>query len=433
MRQRNSHKKLHTTVWALVFLIGSSLAPVMGTIKAQDEDSGSAIFKSTDSGATWSVINPGLPCVSVTSLVVDPRIPGRVFAGTDRGVFKSTDGGEHWITPTGIITLGTFTPVISPDNSSIIYASGGGFEGGARGVFRSTDAGASWRPFNSGLQNDYVGGIRIDPSNHATLYVMSLRAIYRSTDDAEHWNVLLPIGLGDVVITRNFEIDPHHPSTLYFNDGFQMIKSTDAGSTWKNMGVPFEAAGLRIAPSDSSVLYALAATRLYRSTDGGASWASILERQDGLTGGLVVDPVNSSTLYLGTKQGIIRSDDAGISWGETAFPIKNASRLAFDPGRPSTIDANNGLGKRPSDTPWIFALYLEGKRLTIRGEYFDAGAKILLNGEEQKTKNDETEPARVLIGKKAGKGVRREPDTKIQVRNSDGRLSQEVTFFFPSN
>jgi hypothetical protein len=147
----------------------------------------------------------------------------------------------------------------------------------------------------------------------------------------------------------------------------------------------------------------------------------------------VIHPENSSTLYLGTRQGIIRSDDAGTSWVKTTFPITDASRLVFDPARPSTIYASNRLGKRPTGMPWISALYLEGKRLTIRGEYFDAGAKVLLNGEEQTTKNYGAEPARVLIAKKAGKMVERDPSTIIQVRNPDGKLSQEVTFFFPDD
>src|SRR4030095_14800365 len=130
-----------------------------------------------------------------------------------------------------------------------------------------------------------------------------------------------------------------NPSTLYFVDSFMMIKSTDAGSTWSDMKVPFEAVSLTIDHFDSSVLYVVAGfpvPKPYKSTDGGNSWARILESQDlqVLGGGLVIHPENSSTLYLGTRQGIIRSDDAGTSWVRTTFPITDASRLVFDPARP---------------------------------------------------------------------------------------------------
>jgi hypothetical protein len=67
-----------------------------------------------------------------------------------------------------------------------------------------------------------------------------------------------------------------------------------------------------------------------------------------------------------------------------------------------------------------------GKKLFINGENFDPGAMILLNGEEQVTKNDGDNPKTVLIGKKAGKKI--QPGDKIQVRNPNGSHSQEITF-----
>lgn len=238
---------------------------------------------------------------------------------------------------------------------------------------------------------------------------------------------------GDVAYPQDLDIDPSNPLKLYSINGQRLFKTTDAGSTWNNSNLKFEVASLTIDPGNPSVLYAAPypATKIYRSTDGGNSWASIIESQAGFAGGLVVNPSDSSTLYLGTRQGVLKSVDGGINWAGTAFPVISASRLTFDPATPSTIYAIDGFGKR-TDTPWIQALYREGKRLTVRGESFDAGAKILLDGEEQKTKNSDPEPASVLIGKKAGKQVKRHPGTTIQVRNSNGKLSQEVTFFPPN-
>ena len=432
MDQHTFSKTLHTVAWVLLFSLGSCLAPLAGPIVSQSPELSSEIFKSTDSGATWSVANSGLPCVTVHSMAVDALTPCTLYAGTDRGVFKSTDGGEHWETPNGIITLlGTYSLVIHPDNSSIIYAAGGSINGGGHGVLKSTDAGASWSPVNTGFRNEYMGNVIIDSTNSSTLYVMSYRGIYKSTDAGGHWNVVLPFFIGgDVAYSKDLEIDQHNPSKLYTTNGYRISKTTDAGSTWKDAELPFSVASLTIDPSNPSVLYIVPdfATKLYRSTDGGDSWASIIETQDWFSG-LAVNPMDSSTLYLGTRQGVLKSVDGGVNWVKTTFPVNSASRLIFDPAMPSTMYASNGPGKRPTDTPWIIALYLEGKRLTVSGESFDAGAKILLNGEEQKTKNSDPEPTRVLIGKKAGKKVKRDPSRKIQVRNSDGKLSQEVTFF----
>jgi photosystem II stability/assembly factor-like uncharacterized protein len=434
MDQHTFSKTLHTVAWVLLFSFGSCLAPLAGPIVPQDSDFlSSEIFKSTDSGDTWSIANSGLPCVTVYTMAVDPLTPGTLYAGTDRGVFKSTDGGENWVVPNGIITLlGAFSLAIHPDNSSIIYAAGGSINGGGHGVLKSTDAGASWSPVNTGLGQEYVGDLIIDSTNSSTLYVVSYRGVYKSIDAGDHWNVVLPFFIGgDVAYSQDLEIDQHDPLKLYTTNGYRISKTTDAGSTWKDSELPFAVASLTIDPSNPSVLYIVQnfPNKLHRSTDGGNSWASILETRDWFSGGFVVNPMDSSTLYLGTPDGVLKSANGGINWVRTTFPVNSASRLIFDPANPSTMYDTYGLGKRPTDTPWIVALYLEGKRLTVSGEYFDAGAKILLNGEEQKTKNNDAIPTRVLIGKKAGKKVKRDPSTKIQVRNSDGKLSQEVTFF----
>ena len=60
------------------------------------------------------------------------------------------------------------------------------------------------------------------------------------------------------------------------------------------------------------------------------------------------------------------------------------------------------------------------------GENFYPDSVILINGEEQKTRNDDQKPQTTLIGKKAGKKIR--PGDRVQVRNPDGALSEEFIF-----
>ena len=107
---------------------------------------GFGVYKSTDSGATWSGGGSG----TITVLVVDPRTPATVYAGTDlQGVLKSTDGGATWnAINTGLLSqiaaLG-LDPRISAlaldaQTPTTLYA------GTAAGVLKSTDGGASWNP-----------------------------------------------------------------------------------------------------------------------------------------------------------------------------------------------------------------------------------------------------------------------------------------------
>ena len=74
----------------------------------------------------------------------------------------------------------------------------------------------------------------------------------------------------------------------------------------------------------------------------------------------------------------------------------------------------------------ITSASVSGKKLFLSGENFLVGAVILLNGEEEKTRNDDQNPSTVLIGKKAGKKIK--AGDRVQVRNPDGTLSEEFIF-----
>jgi hypothetical protein len=76
--------------------------------------------------------------------------------------------------------------------------------------------------------------------------------------------------------------------------------------------------------------------------------------------------------------------------------------------------------------PRISNATVSGKKLLVTGENFDSGAVILLNGQRQKTKNDDRNPEIGLIGKKTGKRIK--PGDRLQVRNADGTTSEEFTF-----
>ena len=84
------------------------------------------------------------------------------------------------------------------------------------------------------------------------------------------------------------------------------------------------------------------------------------------------------------------------------------------------------------NTPVIVSVTAAGKKLFISGLNFDEGAVLLLNGEKQKTRNDEEGPETSLICKKAGKNVAPGEAAILQVRNSDGSLSAQFQFSRPS-
>jgi len=122
------------------------------------------VFKSTDSGASWTNVGLTLWATTVYALAIGPSTPSTIYAGTNGGVFQSTNGGGGW-TNVGFADQHVAALAIDPSTPSTLYA---GTLGG--GVFQSTDSGASWSAVNTGLTDLNVRALAIDPSTPGTLY-----------------------------------------------------------------------------------------------------------------------------------------------------------------------------------------------------------------------------------------------------------------------
>jgi hypothetical protein len=79
----------------------------------------------------------------------------------------------------------------------------------------------------------------------------------------------------------------------------------------------------------------------------------------------------------------------------------------------------------------ITSVSISGKKLFVYGENFENGTVILMDGEKQKTANDDQNPTTILIGRKAGKRIAIGQTVVLQVRNPAGRLSEPFSFSRP--
>jgi photosystem II stability/assembly factor-like uncharacterized protein len=97
--------------------------------------------------------------------VLDPASTATAYAGTDGGLYKSTDGGVSWTPLTnGLIATAIYTLLVDPESHSTFYA---GTDGG---VFKSTDGGESWTAMNQGLGARRVLAVAIAPTLPQTIY-----------------------------------------------------------------------------------------------------------------------------------------------------------------------------------------------------------------------------------------------------------------------
>lgn len=109
------------------------------------------VYKSEDHGKSWRIINNGLTAYGVFALAVDPSNPQIVWAATDEGLSKSTDGGNKWVTIknsdrkalrlTGEKNKSFHNVAIDPTNSNVVYV------GTPHGkIYKTTDGGETWTP-----------------------------------------------------------------------------------------------------------------------------------------------------------------------------------------------------------------------------------------------------------------------------------------------
>jgi photosystem II stability/assembly factor-like uncharacterized protein len=267
---------------------------------------GNGIYKSIDAGKTWTHLGlrDGL---QIPALAIDPRNPNRVFAAVlghpygpneERGLFRSTDGGQTW---QKVIykdeNTGASDVEIDPSNPDVIYASmwearegpwedGNEVNGTGGGLFKSTDGGNSWHPLANGLPKDlsqiYVAIAPTDPRRlYATIGAASgALAVYRSDDAGENWSKATDdprpsgrIGGGDLPIPR---VDSKNADIVYCASTVTM-RSTDGGKTWSGFrGAPGgdDYQNLWINPSDPNIILLVSDQGALVTVNGGASWSS---------------------------------------------------------------------------------------------------------------------------------------------------------------
>jgi len=267
---------------------------------------GNGIYKSTDAGKSWTHL--GLrDGFQIPALAIDPRDPNRVFAAVlghpygpneERGLFRSTDGGQSW---QKIIykdeNTGASDVEIDPTNPDVIYASmwevregpwedGNEVNGTGGGLFKSTDGGNTFHPLSNGLPKDlsqiYVAIAPSDPHRlYATIAVSSGGlAFYRSDDAGENWSKITDdprpsgrIGGGDLAIPR---VDSKNADVVYSASTVTM-KSTDGGKTWSGFrGAPGgdDYQNLWINPNDPNIILLVSDQGALVTVNGGASWSS---------------------------------------------------------------------------------------------------------------------------------------------------------------
>jgi photosystem II stability/assembly factor-like uncharacterized protein len=270
-------------------------------LQRPDLSVGDGVYKTTDGGKTWT--NTGLrEGQQIGGLAIDPNDENRVFAAvlghpygpnTERGVFRTLNGGKTWERVFYIDeNTGAVQVTIDPKNPQVVYADmwagrqgpweNGAWNGTESGLFKSTDGGTTWKKLTKGLPTTAQGlsriGFCIAPSNTNRLYATvdappQYGGVYRSDDAGENW-----------------------------------VKLTGDGRFW-GRGTDF--AEIKTDPKNADIVYDINVVT-WKSTDGGKSWNAFR----GAPGGddyhrIWINPDNTDIILLACDQGAIITVNGG--------------------------------------------------------------------------------------------------------------------------
>ena len=279
---------------------------------------GNGIYKTEDGGKSWK--NKGLKeSRHIGEILVDPRNSDVVYVAAEgsawgpneeRGVYKTTDGGETWekvlyvSENTGVANL-----CFEPGNPDVIYAGAeqrrrrqfGKIGGGPESAFyKSTDAGKTWNKMEKGIPGVDKGGMEIvvSATNTNIVYVMfeatKSGGTYRSTDRGASFNKVNSYSSSGQYYSE-LVVDPVNPDKLYSLDTYTKV-STDGGKNWKNVGLS------------------------KRHVDDHAMW---------------IDPENTKHFMIGGDGGVYETWDNGNTWlHKTTLPVTQYYRVNVDNTEP---------------------------------------------------------------------------------------------------
>jgi photosystem II stability/assembly factor-like uncharacterized protein len=327
------------------------------------------VWKSTDGGNRWAPIFDKQPVAAIGSLAVAPSDPSTVWAGTGEawvirdsdvmgnGIYKSTDAGKTW-TNMGLPESGRIGRiVIHPSNPDIVFACVLGRTTGSqqdRGVYRTTDGGQHWERVLFAGENVGCSGLSMDAHNPRTLFAGMWQVemhtwgefnggpgsgVYVSRDGGTKWTRIEEHGLPHSPVGKiDVAVAPTNSNRVFAliqtKDQGSVWRSDDAGDHWKAVNYQRALIGrggyyIRIAVStgnDNEVL--VANSGFHQSLDGGQNFHEV--RWGGDTHDIWIDPTNPDRFVITDDGGMIITTVHGRGFHRVNLPIGQMYHVAVD-------------------------------------------------------------------------------------------------------
>ncbi|MHC6646219.1 WD40/YVTN/BNR-like repeat-containing protein [Alteromonas sp. HB246098] len=335
------------------------------------------VWKTTNAGTTWEPIFDDQPVYSIGDVTIAPSNSNIIWVGTGEnnggrhisfgdGVYKSLDGGQTWKNMGLSKSEHVSDIIIHPTNPDIVWVSAQGplwSGGGERGLYKTTDGGETWKQVLKPADKwTGVTSLLIDPRNPDKLYAATWArqrsigayvgtnegaGIHTSNDGGETWTELktgLPKGnMGKI----GMAISSMNPDVIYAtietdNRGGGFYRSADQGASWTKMS---DEVGGGTGPHYYQEIFAdqhqfdrvyIASNYSKVSDDGGKTWTPINTKRKHVDDhAMAFHPTDPDFVLMGSDGGIYMSHDRMANWRFMAnLPLTQFYKVAPDDSKP---------------------------------------------------------------------------------------------------
>src|SRR4051812_17149964 len=358
------------------------------------------VWKSEANGTTFRPVFDEQPVQSIGAIAVDPKNSKNVWVGTGEswtrnsvsignGMYRSTDGGETW-TRVGLPNSERIAKiVVSPNNSDTVYAAVAGAlwsDSTERGLYKTTDGGNTWNLIlNGGNASTGCSDIDMDPKNPDVLFASmwdfrrkgwtfrsggdgpdapSASGLFRSQDGGATWSEITPDAnkgfpkkpYGRLAVA----IAPSNAQRVYCvveSTDSSLFVSDDGGATWSKRDKsqwmvwrPFYFANLIVDPKNPDIVFKVNGA-LIKSDDGSKSFATIggFNGAHGDVHDVWIDPANPQNVYNGDDGGLWYSFNGGSKWWKANnLPISQFYHVSVDDADPFRV-----YGGLQDNSSWV--------------------------------------------------------------------------------
>jgi photosystem II stability/assembly factor-like uncharacterized protein len=290
----------------------------------------------------WEQLTNGMPPMpQARPIAIHPQQPDIVFVGTQRGIYRSQDRGDHWQRmdlPEGRIV---WSIQFHPHNPQVMYLGTEGSE-----VYISHDGGEHWQYLSTIANPDAVQmafatrilGLAIESTSPDRMYAaLEVGGAARSTDGGKTWQLINRDFTGniDLMDLHGVALGAADASAVFIANRAGVWRSRDGGERWENVHLErfspiVYSRGVQTAPDNPNTLYACvglnfgsATGGLMRTTDVGATWERIDQGMtaQSTTFGVAINRQRPEQVYFCTRRGqVFGTHDGGKQWQEHPLP-----------------------------------------------------------------------------------------------------------------